>query len=128
MWYNIKKDGADHEVPRNKTSSFIHPFACQNRFDASFSAVAVLVCSTNQLGGLVYHYISEFKWNDVAGSLFENQSNYAEAEQEYFVDTLGYTEEEYIVLRSAVQEQYSNTNNSVLLQKRKEKKRIDKPM
>jgi len=64
------------------------------------------------LGGLVYNYISEFKWNDVAGSLFENQSNYAEAEQEYFVDTLGYTEEEYIVLRSAVQEQYSNTNNS----------------
>lgn len=63
------------------------------------------------LGGLVYNqsFKNRFYWNDVAGKVFDGLSNYSEAEKQYFVNTLGFTESQYSQLKTAVQDQYNDT-------------------
>lgn len=50
------------------------------------------------------------KWNDVAGSVTENGNR-----QQYFVDTLGYTSQEYSLLNNKLRDQHENaTTNGVI--------------
>ena len=65
------------------------------------------------LGGIVYGNIEsdegdQFKWKDVAGQVFELSEG---AEEDYFVNTLGYTKTQYDQLTKAVKEQHTKASN-----------------
>lgn len=81
-----------------------------DRVDNVFSSETTLQRawkSSRLLGGIVYGNDasssgSTFKWRDVAGAVFWL------SEQDYFVDTLNFTEEQYIQLKNAIITQHNN--------------------
>ncbi len=63
------------------------------------------------LGGIVYandesSYTSAFKWNDVAGAVYSGN------EEDYFVNTLNYSESEYTMLSDAIIRQHRNADET----------------
>ena len=81
-----------------------------DKIDKVFGAESNLLrawrCS-RLLGGIVYSDNSlgsgsKFEWNDVAGQAFSG------TEENYFVNTLGYTNSEYTKIKNAIKDQYKN--------------------
>ena len=70
------------------------------------------------LGGIVYGNIEsdkmdQFEWEDVAGRVFKLSEG---AEEDYFVNTLGYTKAQYDQLIGAVKQQHQDVSDSAYSQ------------
>lgn len=79
----------------------------EEEFDNKSSTYRAWI-SSRLIGGICYGNESsgmnaQFKWNDVAGKVFSG------SEEDYFVDTLGFTSDEYTQLANAIKTQHADT-------------------
>ena len=80
----------------------------EEEFDNKSSTYRAWI-SSRLIGGICYGNESsgmnaQFKWNDVAGKVFSG------SEEDYFVNTLGFTSDEYTQLANAIKTQHADTD------------------